>query len=33
VGRLYANRYTRTRDRVELEPNAYLEELRRRGRA
>ena len=33
VGRLYANRYVRTHDRVALEANAYLQEMRRRGRA
>lgn len=33
VGRLYANLYTRTHDRVALEQNAYFEEMRRRGRA
>jgi hypothetical protein len=32
VGRLYANMYTRTRDRVSLDQNAYIEEMRRRGR-
>jgi flavin reductase (DIM6/NTAB) family NADH-FMN oxidoreductase RutF len=33
VGRLYANQYVRTHDRVALEQNAYVEEMRRRGRA
>lgn len=33
VGRLYANLYTRTRDRVALDQNAYLETMRRLGRA
>ena len=32
VGRLYANRYTRTRDRVALDQNAYVEAMRRLGR-
>ena len=32
VGRLYANMYTRTRDRVALDQNAYVEEMRRQGR-
>ena len=33
VGRLYANQYTRTHDRVALDQNAYVQEMRRRGRA
>ena len=33
IGRLYANRYVRTHDRVALEANAYLQEMHRRGRA
>jgi len=33
VGRLYANLYTRTRDRVALDQNAYSEAMRRLGRA
>ncbi|MET0680199.1 MAG: flavin reductase family protein [Burkholderiales bacterium] len=33
VGRLYANLYTRTRDRVALDQNAYIEAMRRLGRA
>jgi flavin reductase (DIM6/NTAB) family NADH-FMN oxidoreductase RutF len=33
VGRLYANLYTRTRDRVALDQNAYVEAMRRLGRA
>jgi flavin reductase (DIM6/NTAB) family NADH-FMN oxidoreductase RutF len=33
VGRLYANLYTRTRDRVALDQNAYVETMRRLGRA
>ena len=32
VGRLYANMYTRTRDRVALDQNAYVEAMRRLGR-
>jgi flavin reductase (DIM6/NTAB) family NADH-FMN oxidoreductase RutF len=32
VGRLYANHYTRTRDRVALDQNAYVEAMRRLGR-
>jgi flavin reductase (DIM6/NTAB) family NADH-FMN oxidoreductase RutF len=32
VGRLYANLYTRTRDRVALDQNAYVEAMRRLGR-
>jgi flavin reductase (DIM6/NTAB) family NADH-FMN oxidoreductase RutF len=32
VGRLYANMYTFTRERVALDTNAYVQELRRRGR-
>jgi flavin reductase (DIM6/NTAB) family NADH-FMN oxidoreductase RutF len=33
VGRLYANLYTRTTDRIALEENAYIKDLQRRGRA
>jgi flavin reductase (DIM6/NTAB) family NADH-FMN oxidoreductase RutF len=33
VGRLYANLYTRTRDRVALDQNTYIEAMRRLGRA
>jgi flavin reductase (DIM6/NTAB) family NADH-FMN oxidoreductase RutF len=33
VGRLYANMYAFTRDRVKLEANAYVQEMQRRGRA
>jgi flavin reductase (DIM6/NTAB) family NADH-FMN oxidoreductase RutF len=33
VGRLYANLYTRTRDRVALDQNAYVDAMRRAGRA
>jgi flavin reductase (DIM6/NTAB) family NADH-FMN oxidoreductase RutF len=33
IGRLYANFYARTTDRVALEENEYIQELRRRGRA
>jgi flavin reductase (DIM6/NTAB) family NADH-FMN oxidoreductase RutF len=33
VGRLYANLYTFTHERIALDPNAYLQELRQRGRA
>lgn len=33
IGRLYANLYTRTTDRIALEENEYIQELRRRGRA
>ncbi len=33
IGRLYANLYTRTTDRIALEENAYIKELQRRGRA
>lgn len=33
VGRLYANLYAFTRERVALDPNAYVADLRRRGRA
>lgn len=33
IGRLYANLYTRTTDRIALEENAYIQALRRRGRA
>ncbi len=32
VGRLYANLYTRTRDRVALDQNAYVEAMRQLGR-
>jgi flavin reductase (DIM6/NTAB) family NADH-FMN oxidoreductase RutF len=32
VGRLYANRYVRTRDRVALDQNEYVEAMRRAGR-
>lgn len=32
VGRLYANRYARTGDRVALDQNAYVEAMRRLGR-
>jgi len=32
VGRLYANMYTRTRDRLALDQNEYIQEMRRRGR-
>jgi hypothetical protein len=33
VGRLYANMYAFTRERVALDPNAYVQEMRQRGRA
>ena len=33
VGRLYANLYAFTHERVALDPNAYVQELRQRGRA
>jgi flavin reductase (DIM6/NTAB) family NADH-FMN oxidoreductase RutF len=33
VGRLYANMYALTHERVALDPNAYVQEMRRRGRA
>lgn len=33
VGRLYANMYAFTRDRVTLDQNAYVQEMQRRGRA
>jgi flavin reductase (DIM6/NTAB) family NADH-FMN oxidoreductase RutF len=33
VGRLYANMYAFTHERVALDPNAYVQEMRQRGRA
>jgi flavin reductase (DIM6/NTAB) family NADH-FMN oxidoreductase RutF len=33
VGRLYANMYALTHERVALDPNAYVQEMRQRGRA
>jgi flavin reductase (DIM6/NTAB) family NADH-FMN oxidoreductase RutF len=33
IGRLYANLYARSSDRIALEDNAYLRDLRERGRA
>ena len=33
VGRLYANMYAFTHERVALDPNTYVQELRQRGRA
>jgi len=33
VGRLYANMYAFTHERVALDPNAYVQEMRQRGRS